>query len=65
MMTTEGKLLLAELEDDTARAWEAYANANGVTVEALLDALGPVLRRVGSDSLDLRQVLRQAVDAAR
>ena len=63
MMTTQGGRLLAELHGDTARAWQAFADANGVSVEALLDALGPILRRAGAGDLGLQAVLREAVAA--
>ncbi len=65
MMTTDGSQLLAELDGSAARAWEAYADANGVTVGALLTSLGSILRYSGADDVRVRELLLKAVAGAR
>ncbi len=65
MSIKQGEFLLAELQGETARAWQSFADVNQVSLESLLDALGPILHRADVGRLRIGQALREAIADAR
>lgn len=59
-MPTDRRHLSASVEDDTLDAWHAYCRTAGVSISALVEAMGRALPPAGPDVGWLRQRVAEA-----